>query len=709
MKLTAEQLEAINKMEHNLQIIACAGSGKTEVIVRRIANILDNKAEIHPENIVAFTFTEKAADSMKNRIRQILSRSGKELTEGMYVGTIHGFCSHLLSKYSDRFKDFKVLDTVKNHLFVARYYDKCGMRDLNLNPYPMDVKLFLECIEKMVDNFSNNDQWDELHRNVFDKYRSCLYAHKYIDFALLIFEAIQQIRSNPIVKNYLSTIKYFIVDEYQDIDDLQEQLIQLFAKHETNICVVGDDDQTIYQFRGSNANNMICFSNRYSDVSQIRLEKNFRCAASIVDVAAHVIGFNKNRIQKTMVSEATNNGVSSVTAKRFDLQHDEYKAISEQITALHAKGIPYSEIAILVRKGKYINPICLSLETYGIPYVSDSAEHFFEGIYFKRFVNTLRTVVDNINKAKLYECWSGYVDENYFNMGFRYLRQEVRRGGNGQVLPLSSLFKEFLNKIDFFNANVNDIKDRQEAIEGFSAILDDYDEIYQDSQFSYRITGVLKFLDTQAVDEYKYHNFKSEQVQEDSVQVMTIHKSKGLEFNTVFLPELEEGVFPVSNIGGRKYWHILGGIFEKNKDKFIGNIEEDERKLFYVAVTRAKQNLFLYYELSTKNISRFVKESADSSYLDIDKVDLHYKAPRKNKEKDYFFIDTDIEEKQMRKTETYEQQKAYQEQIKRIRREVMDYYGSAVHFFPAARADLDRVSKLDEDELIAEARKLGIV
>ena len=708
MELTAEQLEAINEIEHNLQIIACAGSGKTEVIVRRIANILDKKSETHPENIVAFTFTEKAADSMKNRIRQTLSESGKELTEGMYVGTIHGFCFHLLNKYSDHFKDFKVLDTVKSHLFVARYYNECGMSDLDLNPYSVNVKLFLECIDKLVDDFSNNDRWEEMHRNVFDKYRACLYAHKYIDFALLIFEAIQQIKSNPIVKNYLSTIKYLIVDEYQDIDDLQEKLIQLFAKHGTNICVVGDDDQTIYQFRGSNADNMICFSDRYSDVSQIRIEKNFRCAASIVDVAAHVIGFNKNRIQKMMVSEVTNNGVSSVTAKRFDLQHDEYKAISEQITTLHARGIPYSEVAILVRKGKYINPICLSLETNGIPYISDSAEHFFKGIYFKRFVNTLRTLVD-INKAKLYECWQGYVDENHFNMGFRYLRQEARRGGNGRVLPLSSLFKEFLNKIDFLNVNVIDIKDRQEALEGFSTILDDYDEIYQDSQFSYRITGLLKFLDTQAVDEYKYHNFKIKQIQEDSVQVMTIHKSKGLEFNTVFLPELEEGVFPVSNTGGRKYWHILGGIFEENRSKFIGNIEEDERKLFYVAITRAKQNLFLYYDLSTKNLSRFVKEAADSSFLDIDKADLHYKIPRENKQKDYFFTDTDIEEKQMRKTETYEQQRAYREQIKMIRHEVMDYYGSAIHFFPAARADLDRVSQLDEDELIAEARKLGIV
>lgn len=708
MELTAEQLKAINEIEDNLQIVACAGSGKTEVIVQRIANILEKRTEVCMKNIVAFTFTEKAADSLENRIRLALSANNKILTNDMYIGTIHGFCHKLLKEYSDFFKEFKILNTVKNHLFVARYYDECGMSDLNLNPYPMDnIKVFLECIDKMVDDFSNYNCWEEIHKNVFDKYRSCLYKHKYIDFALLILETIRQIENNVSVQNYLSTIKYLIVDEYQDIDDLQEKLISLFAKKGTNVCVVGDDDQTIYQFRGSNANNMICFPHRYSNVCQIRLEKNFRCATSIVDVADQVIQFNENRIQKKMISGAADFSVSNVSARRFRSQYDEYEAISDQIVKIHTENIPYSEIAILVRKRKYINPICLSLKANGIPYVSDSAEQFFKGTYFKCFVNTFQNVVD-INKSQLYECWQGYVDEKHFNMGFRYLRQEARNGGNGYTLPLSKLFKEFLNKMDFLNMNAADIKARQESMEGFTTILDDYDEIYHDWQFSARVTGLLKFLDTQAEEEYKYHNFVSGTVPTDSVQVMTIHKSKGLEFSTIFLPDLEEQVFPSSDGRGRKYWHVLGGTFKENKDKYDSNID-DERKLFYVAVTRAKQNLFLYYELSTKNLSTFVKEAACSRYLDIEKEDLNYKVPRKNEIKDDFFTMTHIGDKQMQKMETYEQQREYQEQIRMIRHKVMDYYGSAIHFFPAARADLARVSKLNEDELVAEARKLGII
>lgn len=257
--------------------------------------------------------------------------------------------------------------------------------------------------------------------------------------------------------------------------------------------------------------------------------------------------------------------------------------------------------------------------------MADNAEQFFEGKYFKCLVSTLKHIAD-INKSQLYECWKEYVDDKHFNIGFRYLRQAAR---NGHTLCLSTLFKEFLDKMDFSNANVTDVKERQEALNGFVTILNDYDEIYRDWQLSTRIAGLLTFLDTKAAKEYKYHNFKTENCLADAVQVMTVHKSKGLEFNTVFLPDLEEKVFPVSN-RGTKYWHILGGMFEENKDKFDSDID-DERKLFYVAVTRAKKKLFLYYELSKNNLSTFVKEAAHSGYLEIEKADLYYKISRKMK------------------------------------------------------------------------------
>lgn len=174
VQLTAEQQEAIDEIERNLQIIACAGSGKTEVITRRIANILQTKPDIKPENIVAFTFTEKAAASMKERIVQTLIPQPDFDVDRMYIGTIHSFCYHLLSQFSEQFRDYKILDTVKSHLFVTRYYKECGMSDLELEPYPRNVILYLQCIEKMIDDYSRADTWTAQQRDVLDKYIACL-------------------------------------------------------------------------------------------------------------------------------------------------------------------------------------------------------------------------------------------------------------------------------------------------------------------------------------------------------------------------------------------------------------------------------------------------------------------------------------------------------------------------------------------------------
>ena len=170
MELTQAQQDAIAHINGNLQIIACAGSGKTEVISRRIANILCSQANVFPENIVAFTFTEKAAASLKMRIEKVLGRT----VGGMYIGTIHGFCKHLLSKYTEQFAECKILDTVKNHLFVSRYADYCGMKDLELTPCILNNNLFLQCIDKLIDDYDQSESWTQLQREVLDKYIHCL-------------------------------------------------------------------------------------------------------------------------------------------------------------------------------------------------------------------------------------------------------------------------------------------------------------------------------------------------------------------------------------------------------------------------------------------------------------------------------------------------------------------------------------------------------
>ena len=683
IQLTPEQRMAIGEIERNLQIIACAGSGKTEVITRRIANIIQSKPDIKPANIVAFTFTEKAAASMKARIIKALGKDSLDAIDSMYIGTIHGFCYHLLNKYTEQFRDYKVLDTVKNHLFVTRYCDKCGMSSLSLEPQPRNVKLFLECIDKMIDDYKNADSWTDVQRGVLDSYINCLYEHNYIDFSLMIFETLRQIEENPQVKEYLSQIKYLVVDEYQDVNDLQEKLILQIAEAGANICVVGDDDQTIYQFRGSNADNMISFSERYNDVHQVRLEKNYRCAPGIVDIAECVVKNNKKRITKEMTSEDSDIQ-TDISATRYADSDEEYAAIAERIKQLHKGGLPLNEIAILVRKGKVIVPMSNALSHAGIPFKTDSAESFFTGNYFNRFVNTLQNLVE-IDKAKLYECWQDIVDDSLFNAGFKYLRSCTRNGRQS----LSEIIRGFCEKTGFLDENSDDYDTRREDMDGFSKILDDYDEIYGDYQISGRINGVLKFLGTQAAEEYRYHSFKADDPTQDAVHIMTVHKAKGLEFNTVFLPELMQMEFPVAQMGGKKYWHVLGGVFEENKDRYKSNLE-DERKLFYVAVTRAKQNLYMTYELSKQPVSIFVRESAESEYLQIDKDDLTYN-------------------QKVGSADSPEDRDNYWADVKYARQQLYDYFGTARHFFPAANADLVRISSMSPDEILDIAMSNGLI
>ena len=293
-------------------------------------------------------------------------------------------------------------------------------------------------------------------------------------------------------------------------------------------------------------------------------------------------------------------------------------------------------------------------------------------------------------------------------MGFKYLRSCARGG----AYSLSEIIRGFCEKIEFLNDNAADIEIRRMDLEGISTILDDYDEIYGDWQLSARIAGILKFLGTQAAEEYKYHCFKPKDPNADAVQIMTVHKSKGLEFHTVFLPELMKREFPVSNIGGKKYYHVLGGVFEQNKEKYQSDLE-DERKLFYVAVTRAKENLFMTYELSAQPLSCFVKESANSSYLKIDRNDL-VDTPQKDADNHYLppshsSPDPHTAKNTLQLEEERILQQEYWATVKYARSQLYDYYGTACRFFPAAHADLVRIKSMSPEEILFEASKCGLI
>ena len=314
-------------------------------------------------------------------------------------------------------------------------------------------------------------------------------------------------------------------------------------------------------------------------------------------------------------------------------------------------------------------------------------------------------VTQKVDKAKLYECWQDLIDGSIFNMGFKFLRS-CARGGN---LPLSEIIRGFCEKTAFINDTAEDAEIRRMDLDGITKILDDYDEIYGDWQLSARITGVLKFLGTQAADEYKYHSFKPKDPNADAVQIMTVHKSKGLEFNTVFLPELTKREFPVSNMGGKQYWHVLGGVFESNKDKYKSDLE-DEHKLFYVAVTRAKQNLYMTYELSAQTVSCFVKESAVSHHLKIDRSDLTYN-PKSDDEEFVPSFKNSHEAKTREPNPEWEEEKRqrreYWATVKYAKSQLYDYYETGAHFCPAMYSMLEEIKRWSPEQILNEASRNG--
>lgn len=299
-----KQIEAINAIDEDVEIIACAGAGKTGVVTRRIINILKNKPDISPENIVAFTFTKKAAKELKNRIYSMGEAVLGDIQgfANMYIGTIHGFCLPMLQEFLPEFQSFSVLDEIHLKLFVERYYEEIGMTEINLQKY-LETDLFVSVMSILNENWQDSHKWSADVQTALKKYRKKLYAEKYFDYSLILREIIEQLETNLEFRIIVAEkVCYLTVDEYQDTNPIQEKLIFILKELGANICVVGDDDQTIYQFRGSDSNNILTFMRRYNIQKYIVLDMDYRSTSGIVDVAQKVITQNSKRLPKTMVS-----------------------------------------------------------------------------------------------------------------------------------------------------------------------------------------------------------------------------------------------------------------------------------------------------------------------------------------------------------------------------------------------------------------------
>lgn len=621
--LSPQQIEAVSAIDEDVEIIACAGAGKTGVVTRRIVNILKSKSEVSPENIVAFTFTKKAAEELKSRIYS-MGEAVLGNTQGfanMYIGTIHGFCLNMLQEFLPEFLSFSVLDEIHTKLFVERYYEDIGMEDLGLQKY-LDTDLFIRVMSLLNENWYDLDKWSPDVQTAFQKYRDKLYAEKFFDYSLILQEMVKQLESNLIFRGIVTNkVKYLTVDEYQDTNPVQERLVSLLKELGANLCVVGDDDQTIYQFRGSDSNNILTFMQRYHIKKYIVLDTDYRSTEGIVNVARNVILNNSRRLPKEMKSGCkTAYDKGDIVFKETMQPEEEYEFIASNIEKLHGIGIPYSEIAILLRKRKIGPEIAEILEEHRIPFIIEGMNELMYTTECKAAKGIFEYLNGDIDSMELFRRWLE-IDYPFNKKELADALQvlmtiDVSKMKYYPDLNLQQIYQDFLKGV----ALIEDGRPETEIIlynlGKFSQVIGDYEVINFTMKPKSKLYGFCSFLKYSAGNYYPEGYLTNSYTKPDAVSIMTVHQSKGLEYAAIFIPRLNKNFFPAQKVGGRNIWHVIQRSWITGSSRFDGDLE-DERKLFYVAVTRAKKYLFISRAKATrdKTISTFFQEAQGSPYM----------------------------------------------------------------------------------------------
>lgn len=390
--LTENQKNAINFKDGNLQIIACAGSGKTDVIAWRIVQLIESG--VVAENILAFTFTDKAAEEMKYRIRKYMEENlGQPGESGrMFVGTIHSFCLEFLRSFVPKYQGYDVLDENARVVFVEDNYSRIGLNTSHFGKWlwaenrPWNhwekIRNFLANVDILREEMVQlDDLTDESFKEAYQKYEALLHQRRFLDYSSMMRIAVDLLNADPdLIKEVRERWKYLLVDEYQDINTIQEKIIQLLASKNGNLCVVGDDDQSIYNWRGTKVKNMLTFRRRYKNVSRVPIEMNFRSSLGVVSLAKSVIVNNRGQ----RLSKSIKNGYSQQYEKGdiynllFYSEDDEVEFVVNKIKELRGivfkepgkaeRPIDWRDIALLFRSVKYdARPFINGLRKAGIP------------------------------------------------------------------------------------------------------------------------------------------------------------------------------------------------------------------------------------------------------------------------------------------------------------------------------------------------------
>lgn len=627
--LNTEQQDAVMSINGPLLVLAGAGTGKTKVLTTRIAHILDNK-QAFPSQILSVTFTNKAAQEMKIRIIELVG----DAATGIWAGTFHSIAARILRQHAESIgfsSNFTIIDK-DDQLRLAKQI----LKDFNIDEKANPAKLLLHIIGRFKDK-----SW-AVHKvpasevghfaqgvalQLYEEYQKRLQTLNAMDFGDLLMHNIKLFNEHlDICEYYQKKFKYILVDEYQDTNVAQYIWLRLLSQQHNNICCVGDDDQSIYGWRGAEVKNILRFEHDFRNAKIVRLERNYRSTSYILHAATEVISNNKNRHGKKLWTERQDG--EKIKLHNFYDDRQEARFVADEIDVLNRlHKNPLSTIAILVRASYQTRGLEESLNALRIPYRIVGGIKFYERAEIKDVIAYIRLLVNPDDSL----AFERAINTPRRGIGETTM-QELRNISNEKNISLinatrylldnnqlkskaASTLQAFLIELDTWQNSLL-IKTHQEVVD---QMLDDskYREMWRNQrtdESKERLDNLKELIrslgDFMNLSEYLEHisliTDADSISNEDKVNVMTMHAAKGLEFHTVFLPGWEEGVFPTS----------------RSLTENTASAIEEERRLAYVAITRAKQNLIISHACHRRvfgaynesEASRFIDELPTDSY-----------------------------------------------------------------------------------------------
>jgi len=615
--LNEQQKEAVINTDGPILVLAGAGSGKTKVLTTKIAYLIE-EMDVDPSCILAITFTNKAAGEMRERVANLLG----SLRNGAWISTFHSFGLSIIKSHYDLLgleKNFTILDSDDTLSLVKKI-----LKDLNYDPKMYNPRTIRNRISSAknelmdymeLDKFTVSDV-DEVTVKVYEQYEKRLRINNSLDFDDLLVYPIRLFDLNKeVLSYYQDRFKYILIDEYQDTNRVQYILTKMLSAKHKNICVVGDESQSIYAFRGSNYRNILNFEKDYPNCKTILLEQNYRSTQMVLDAANDVIKNNKQRKDKNLW---TDNGVGDkVFFKKCVDEVEECSYIVNEIKKAISNGVSLNEIAVLYRTNAQSRTIEEAMLKDNLSYKVVGSFYFYNRKEIKDLISYLKLIYNQADDLSL----TRIINVPKRGIGLKTIENITAKATSLNVSMFSAIdsgkelkFKELIQELVFASENLSltelvdlvlrrsGMREELESDESIEALarlenLEEFKSITKSFEEKYGIVSLGEFLDEiSLVSDMTEHKDTT-----DVVTLMTVHSAKGLEFEYVFLMGMEEGVFPHS------------------RSMFDNDELEEERRLMYVAITRSKKKLFmtccasrtLYGQTSSNPISRFIKEIDD--------------------------------------------------------------------------------------------------